>query len=120
MSDPKKSKHGWFYEYKCEIQLYPNISCVFSLGSPWQAWQCQEPAQQGPGSPQLHRRNEIWEGNDVTGPGRSQMDVLRAVIRLILCFPRIISTSHPRTEATLAGWDGKMDTHCSGTGLQPL
>lgn len=62
----------------------------------------------------------MWEVNDVPVPGTSQMDVLRAVMCLLLCFPRIISTSHPRTEATAAGWHGKMDTHCSATGLQPF
>lgn len=111
---PLGSKAGWFYDVNVELR-YPSICCVLSLGMPGSARsQLSRDCWVGPSS------SEIWALNEVTAPGRAQMDVLRAVMCLSLCFPRIISTSHPRTEATVAGWHGKMDAHCSVTGLQPF
>lgn len=58
---------------------------------------------------QLHRRrNEIWEMNDVTVPGTSQMDVLGAVMCWCFAFPELsphhIQELRPQQQAGMARW----------------
>lgn len=95
----------------------PNISCLYYLigllsSRVVHSQQCQKWVQhrllnECPGRREIHRRkSEIWKANNITVTGsfnRSQMDVLRGIIGLILFFTRIISIAYPRAEGVAAG-----------------
>lgn len=113
-------KSGWVTLRSQNLDGFINVNVEFSstqVSAVLSPWQCPTGIAEGGSAPQ----EEEWNlGNEwCYSAWHIPNGCTWSCNVLVLCFPRTISTSHPRTEATAAGWHGKMDTHCSDTGLQP-